>query len=191
MSYLKKKIRINFSFCTAEGTLDLSLFFFCSFSPCLWRNTFWLENSPPSLPSSLTAKSHSLRMTLIYVEKNKIMSQYFTPLHIWQFNSLLLLCSYKKKKSSTYFYHSFSMYLSIWLKTVGIGCVFPSVQRQCCRDTPRNVDSPESLQASAAVCLAASQGHPCVCLSGALLFKGWTSSVPLNTPCARLRRSLR
>lgn len=26
------------------------------------------------------------------------MSQYFTPLHIWQFNSLLLLCSYKKKK---------------------------------------------------------------------------------------------
>lgn len=47
-------------------------------------------------------------------------------------------------------------------------------------DVPRNVDSPENLAALPGV-FGIKSGHPSLCLSGALLFKGWAPLVALNT----------
>lgn len=79
------------------------------------------------------------------------------------------------------------------LKILWVCPAVSSGQRcSCCpvrhRDDPRNVDSPENLPALAGV-FGSRSGHPSLCLSGALLFKGLAPLVPLNTPCTRLRRS--
>lgn len=78
------------------------------------------------------------------------------------------------------------------LKILWVGPAFSSRQRHSCfpvqrRDAQRNVDSPENLAALTGV-FGSRSGHPSLCLSGALLFKGLAPLVPLNTPCMRLRR---
>lgn len=98
-------------------------------------------------------------------------------------------CSFLKVFYSCH--SSYSKYLRALLKTLGVS----SGQKCCCChlrcwDAPRNVDSPENLAALAGVC-GRQSGHPSLCLSGVVWLKGWAPLLPLNTPCMRLRRSLK
>lgn len=82
------------------------------------------------------------------------------------------------------------------LKRLWVGAAFSSGQGRCRRCPVKhrgvlwNEESPENLAAVAGV-FGSQSGHPPLCLSGALLFKGWAPLVSPNTPSMRLHGCLK
>ena len=176
----QNKIKVHFSLCTAEGRLDLSLSLGCEVSGnALWLRTACLPRRILSNKLSLIGNSHFLRMTQLDLERFEQNS----------LASLFISSSYLSVTSfCTFLWLIFHVSAHIMKDTLGWRCPFLrsgallSCCPEKCRDASRNVDSQENLAAEAGVF----GRHPSLCLSGALLPKGWAPLLPLYTPCSPL-----